>query len=190
MAILPPAYPDELDDRAFMEQLYLDFERLMFSKVKSFVSNPADQEDLIQECLINLMKKIETIRKMPRCVLSGYIVITIRNTAIDYLRRQARKAEEASLEKWAEESDFEPEDETLPLDDFMIQGELREQFAALWPRLPEEDHILLEGKYILGLTDAELAQTLGCKVSSVRMKLTRARRKALKLLQDGGELIK
>lgn len=42
----------------------------------------------------------------------------------------------------------------------------------------------MEGKYILGYTDAELADMLGCKKSSVRMKLTRARRRAFQLMTE------
>ena len=48
----------------------------------------------------------------------------------------------------------------------------------------KEDRLLLEGKYILGYTDAELADMLGCKKSSVRMKLTRARRRAFQLMTE------
>lgn len=39
-------------------------------------------------------------------------------------------------------------------------------------------------RYILDLTDRELANILKCKSSSIRMKLTRARRKAIKLLSE------
>ena len=49
-----------------------------------------------------------------------------------------------------------------------------------------EDRALLEGKYILGDSDEMLARTLHCKPSSIRMKLTRARRRALKLLEQEG----
>ena len=36
------------------------------------------------------------------------------------------------------------------------------------------------------MTDADLAKILGCKPSSVRMKLTRARRARLEKLKEGG----
>lgn len=53
-------------------------------------------------------------------------------------------------------------------------------------QLSAEDRALLEGKYILGDSDEMLARTLHCKPSSIRMKLTRARRRALKLLEQEG----
>ena len=63
------------------------------------------------------------------------------------------------------------------------QGGEEEQLDALrrvWPRLSEADQLLLSGRYILGLDDRELARLAGCKPGSVRMKLTRARRNALR----------
>lgn len=55
---------------------------------------------------------------------------------------------------------------------------------TVWAHLTEEEQTLLEGKYIIGYTDAELAGQLQCKVSSIRMKLTRARRRAISLLNE------
>ena len=51
----------------------------------------------------------------------------------------------------------------------------------------EEEKQLLYGKYLMDLSDAELAQMLGCKPSSVRMKLTRARRAFVEKLREGGK---
>ena len=45
---------------------------------------------------------------------------------------------------------------------------------------------ILESKYILGYSDADLAVTLKCKPSSIRMKLFRAREKARKLIRSLG----
>lgn len=53
----------------------------------------------------------------------------------------------------------------------------------------EEEKQLLYGKYLMDLSDAELAQMLGCKPSSVRMKLTRARRAFVEKLREGGKIM-
>ena len=36
------------------------------------------------------------------------------------------------------------------------------------------------------MSDAELAEEFGCSPDSIRMKLTRARRKALEMIKEGG----
>ena len=51
---------------------------------------------------------------------------------------------------------------------------------------PTKGKILLEGKYILGLSDEELAAEFDCSPNSIRMKLTRARRQVIKLVKEGG----
>ena len=54
----------------------------------------------------------------------------------------------------------------------------------VWPQLSTQDKILLESKYILGYNDNEIGKLLGCKASSVRMYLTRARRRAVELISE------
>lgn len=64
--------------------------------------------------------------------------------------------------------------------------EHKERLYEVWGQLPEEDLILLEGKYILRCTDSELAEQLHCKPDSVRMKLTRVRRKVFRMMNSNG----
>jgi len=70
----------------------------------------------------------------------------------------------------------------ISLDKLMMLSERLDQLAKIWPQLSWEDQFLLEGKYILGYNNQELAEKLLCKPSSIRMKLTRTRRSALSLL--------
>lgn len=69
-------------------------------------------------------------------------------------------------------------------DNLVLLSEQREQLWKIWRLLPREDRYLLEGKYILGYSDQQLAASLSCKPNSIRMKLTRARRRAMKLLLE------
>lgn len=171
------------DDRAFMTALYQDYERLMFSTARAYTSHLSDQQDIVQDALEKLIKKISDIRAFPRCILASYIVSTIRNTAINHLKRQSRiHGKVCSLE---EDAYFELEAPAPPPDDLLT---LAESLAELWSGLSDEDRILLEGKYILDATDEELASQLTCKVSSIRMKLTRARRRAFVRLSERKEV--
>ena len=74
----------------------------------------------------------------------------------------------------------------VSLDESLILQEEAGRLRAVWPRLDEESRLLLEGKYILGYDNQELGQMLGCQANSVRMKLTRARRRALRLMGEEG----
>lgn len=52
----------------------------------------------------------------------------------------------------------------------------------LWPKLDPRSRYLLEGTYILEKSAEEIAEDLGIKTSSIRMSLTRAKRKARMLI--------
>ena len=53
----------------------------------------------------------------------------------------------------------------------------------MWPRLDEDTRWLLEARYILDYSDSELVREMGVKPTSVRMALTRARKKARAMLR-------
>ena len=53
-----------------------------------------------------------------------------------------------------------------------------------WRQLPEQDRELLYQKYILEKSNEELARWLNCGKDSVRMRLTRIRRKILTLMKE------
>ena len=171
---------DDPDDQLFMKMLYQDFERLMFSTAKRYISNASDQMDIVQDSMEKLIKKIATIRPMNRCTLASYIVYTIRSTSIDLLRAQKRTLEHTVTlddQEFSEIASAAPSPDNLD-----VSAERLMLLKKAWPDLSEESRILLEGKYILGYTDKELAAVLGCKPDSIRMKLTRARRQAFALM--------
>lgn len=70
-------------------------------------------------------------------------------------------------------------------EDVVLLSENLEQFHKAFAKLSMEDQRLLEGRYILDMDDEALAESFHCKPASVRMKLTRARRRAMKLFQEG-----
>ena len=170
-------------DREFLIQLFRDYERLMFATARRYIPEQSACEDIIQDSLEKLMKRIRVLQSMESCVLAGYIVSTVRNTSFNYLKQCGRARErQCSLE---EEQVMECAAEARSLDEQVSLSELKARLSALWPQLSEEEQILLEGKYILGYTDQELALQVECKPASIRMKLTRARRKALQILREG-----
>ena len=150
-------FPGHTSDEAFILWLYDEFKPIMFATAGKYMNNSSDREDLVQACLLKLIEKVDTLRGKNRNVLCSYIVYTIKNTAINHLKHQS------------------------------IVNAHTNQLYKVWDQLSDEDRNLLEGKYILDQTDNQLATQFHCKPSSIRMKLTRARRKALQLIADKEE---
>ena len=70
------------------------------------------------------------------------------------------------------------------LRELAILAERRETLRRAWSRLDDGARDLLAGKYILEKSDDEIAEELGCASGSVRMKLTRARRRLLETMKE------
>lgn len=109
----------------------------------------------------------------------------MRNTAINALKREQKELDRCiSLEDLTETfpTQFMPSAEAITL-----EKELQKDLLAVFQEMKEDEQQLLMGKYLMDLSDAELAQTLGCKPSSIRMKLTRVRRVFAEKLREGGK---
>lgn len=172
-------------DQEYIIWLYQEFKGIMHATAKKYASEYHTDEDIVQDSILKLIPKVKTLRSLERCVLASYIVSTVRNTGINHL-----KAHQAEREATVDVSDEKMAGITaggLNPDELVILKERRAQLGKIWPKLSEDEQAILEGKYIWGYTDVELAQWLKCQPSSIRMKLTRARRKALALLmkQEG-----
>ena len=172
---------DQPSDREFMDQMYMEFERLMFFTARQYASKTEIAEDIVQESLVRLYGKVRTMKPMKHVVLAAYIRATVRNTAINVLRKMNRERDYAAD---AETDAFAQADQEWVLNTMMDLSGYRVLLSKIWPRLPEDDRLLLEGKYILGYSDQELAEEIGCQANSIRVKLTRARRRALAIIQE------
>lgn len=169
-------------DEAFMLDLYQKYARLMYSTALRYVPDHQNCEDIVQDAVESLCGKILTLQSLTPQALPAYIVYTVKNKAINFLRHQAvvdRHTGELSDLEDCQSEDPSPESAAV----------LKEQMARLseiWPQLPEDDQELLYRKYILGQTNGELAEIFHCQKESIRMKVTRARRKALSLMERSG----
>ncbi len=173
---------EDSSDQEFMLWIYEEFHKLMFYTARKYVSDQYDCEEIVQESLTHLIEKIDTLRGKKRSMICGYIVSTVKNTSINYINRQAAKDRRTvSLEDGLTDQSDTLE---LSLDELIQRKDVGETLLAVLEQLPASDQLLLEGKYFLDYSDEELAEQLGCKPGSIRMKLTRARRTMLKLLAE------
>ena len=82
------AIEDE-DDRSFMANLYVDYQRLMYKVITSHTTDPWDADDIFQSTLPKLIDKLADLRRMSNDKLTNYIYSTCKNTAINYLQKKA-----------------------------------------------------------------------------------------------------
>ena len=178
-----------LSDRAaptsqeFITQIYKKYDRLMLFTAKKYLMDIQECEDAVQESLLKLMSRIELLRTLEEPVLTSYVVTTVRNTAINILRRQKRDAQNiTSFTESVEESIIELDS----IIDIIMDREAKRSLREAIDELEPNERLLLEGKYFLGYDDRQLSELLSCAPGSIRMKLTRVRRKVLYSMQEKG----
>ena len=142
---------EDMDDRDFMESLYYSYKRLMYSEIRKIVHDTWDVEDVLQNTLIRLIKKIPLLRTLGRDQLVNYIISTARNTARNHIRDNKRATEFAfdesidSLDA-AKTADHALEHlelvEMMQAVSRMTMRELLQERSLLTDRFPELDEAL------------------------------------------------
>lgn len=148
----------DADDRAFMEELYNKYHKLIYSQIRRLSQDPYEVEEIAQESLLRLIEKVSLLQTLPRDRLVNYIISTARYTAFGYFRVKKRH-EMISLDTlestphghWSFESNLE---------DLVLRKIESETLYSVWMRLKERDQILLNMKYILDYSNEDIADFL------------------------------
>ena len=128
---------------------------------------------------------IAKIKELPNSALRAYVVYAVRNTAINFRKHQAtinRHIQQLSDDDLSSEYD-QPESIIERIEDLQ---EKRTSLTKVWMQLTDAEQELLYRKYVLDQTTEELAGIFQCSRDSIRMRLSRARRKSLRLMKGEG----
>ena len=157
-------------ERAFMTDIYITYSDFMKKKAAALLSSEVEAEELDQ-------------KKLP-----SYLMSAVKNTAMNRYRR--RNVEKKYFTEVEEEEAIEWVRDEAPLpEDIYMQKERASELAKALKKIPEKDRRILEDKYILEMSDAEIAEQFGVSATSVRSYLTRARRKAYAIMTKEGEYV-
>lgn len=176
-------YEENNTSQVFVAQLYYKYSKLAYYVVGHYIESESDREDVVHDTFLKLIPKTELLQEMNETVLRTYVITTARNTAITRAKQNAKKKEQ-QISSDPEEMLLNVADSIGALDELMIQREQTNRIQEVVNKLSPEDRFLIDAKYILGCSDADIAVELGVKASSVRMMLTRTRRKILQQMID------
>lgn len=165
-----------------LDSIYSEYRNFMLSIARSYIDDAQICEDVFHNAFISLIRNREIVTQLSPPKLKAYILLAVRHASIDYLRKE-RKIHLLEV----------PDDVLIDLlirsKDVLSQSELPFQtveFYSFLRQLSAEDQTLLIGSYIVGLDSEELARILDCKPGNVRVKLHRARKRALALFSSLG----
>jgi RNA polymerase sigma-70 factor (ECF subfamily) len=154
------------------EHVFHEFAPRVYSLARRMLGNDADAEDVTQDVLLQVVRKLDTFRG--EAELSTWLHRVTVNAALAHRRRQARRPElhlDVSLDCIATHAGS---DGCVP-DRKTLDRELRQQLERAIARLPE----LYRDVFVLAdveeLPNSRIGQLLGLSVPAVKSRLHRAR---------------
>ncbi len=170
----------EGDEAAFPE-LLRRYQGPLFGYLMRMARNQEIAEDLFQETFLRVHEKAHTFRAGARFKSWLYTIAT--RIAIDHQRRGKHRPQLQSVENKLPipSTGNNPAEET-------VQSELRKTVKGAIDTLPPQQRAALVLAYYQGHTYPEVAQIMGCSLSSVKTHMSRALKTLATRLPSGGVL--
>lgn len=165
------------------EEAYRQYAKIGFYYAREILHDDALAEDALQEAFISLARNLDKIGPVDCSKSFNYFVTIVKNTSISILRKQ-RRANLVPLE--GEESLVQlPDPAPGPEQAALAKASYEQLLAAIRVLKPEYQAPLLL-KYANGYTEAEIARLLGVTVSNVSVRIYRAKKKLIPMLEREG----
>lgn len=167
---------------AWFDDLVRDHYRLVFAIAYRVLGSAADAEDAVQNAFLKAFRARDTVRDAKASV--GWLARIARNAALDVGRGRGRRkrlqneatqqAEDAAKRRVARQPEAVHEDE---------RERLREAVRAL----PDAEALVVTLRFLEGRSPAEIAEQLGEKPGTVRVRLHRALKRLRVSLGERGQ---
>ena len=154
-------------DRAAFNEMVGAYRERGFAIAYRMVGNGEDAKDVLQEAFIRVFTHINRFKEKAHFHTWVYRIVV--NCAWDQLRKRKRNKMETIESVHASEVRDE-----VHRDDTVFDHELAGTIDACTRRLPERQRTCFILKYKNGLTVSEIAETIGCNQSTVKVHLFRA----------------
>ena len=169
-------------DEAAFNQIVQAYRKRILGTVYRLIGHSGDVEDVSQDVFVRLYHSLSQLRSLE--VFERWLHRLTVNTTYDYLRKKRRSAaitmadlsDEQVVVADAVEGGKQHSEE-------LRQREARATVQALLGRISEEDRILLLLREVEGLSLKELNEIYDIKENALKVRLFRARKRALKELE-------
>ncbi len=169
-------------------ELVLTYQHRVYNLAYRILGDPASASDATQEAFIAAYQKIATFRGGS---FRSWLLRIVANRCYDELRRRKRRP----ITSWEEFGDVDEEANPALInggespEESVERGELARLLQAAISSLPVDQRVVLVLSDVEGMNYAEIAETVGIPVGTVKSRLARARARLRDLLQAQGELL-
>ena len=149
-------------DESAVAELYDRHCRLLFGLILRIIRDRSEAEEILQEVFVLVWTRAETYN-VSLGPPAAWLVRVARNRAIDRLRANTVRLR-------AVESAPEPEPAENP-ESRANQSEQQRAVARALDTLPQDQRVLIEQAYFLGLTQSELAERFKLPLGTVKTRI-------------------
>lgn len=158
-------------DRAAFGELYDRFSRPLYATALRIVQDAAEAQDIVHDAFVVVWEKANTFETQRGSAFS-WVVTLVRNRAIDRVRSRRRRNELLSASAPADLG-YHEDAHTRPADDHAAQGDDARVIRAAVASLAPEQKKALELAFFSGLTQEEIARSLGEPLGTVKARIRR-----------------
>lgn len=159
-----------------VEQIWREYGSQLSGFLKKRVSNSEDAEDLLQEIFRKTFDHMKTLKDSDKML--GWLFQVARNTLTDYYRKNSISAHLVDI------SEFEESLEDSSVDESSVHSELSHCLQPFLSQLPEKYREAVEAVDLKGVSQKELAETLGLSHSAIKSRVQRGRQMLGELFRD------
>lgn len=176
---------DEPSDKEKFTEIYEHCKGMMMQKAMSILHNSALAEEAVQESFIKIAKNIFKISSPICSKTASFIVIIVRNTSYDILRK----------EKPSENFSF---DEDINISDNVEMPDINDVFSTVGigfvleviNGMDNKYRDALTLKYLYGYSNNEIAKLLSITEANAKMRIYRAKAILKTKLEENGYAVK
>lgn len=176
---------DAPKDISKFTEIYIKHRTMMYRIALSVLKNPQDAEDAVQEAFLKLAKNISKIDEVSAKKTEAFLVILVRNTAIDLYRAKHHEQDKVELN---EENDMDIIESTEATDILsgIISVEGYRRLVGLMEKMSDTYKDTLKLRFIFEWTNGEIAELLGISKNAVEFRVSHGRAMLIKKLREEG----
>ena len=145
---------------------YRTYGQKMFSLAFRLLGDPGIAEEVVQDVFVKLWRQPQMFHP-DRCVLIAWLYTLTRNLALDRRRKENRRAFEDVFNDSGAIASAMVEPEAAALADPFLSRAMQQAIDSL----PAEQREAVELAYFKGMTHAEISETLGEALGTVKTRL-------------------
>jgi len=167
-------------EQARISDIYYEYEPVMLRHALLLARNKEMAEDAVHNAFLAIIKHKEKLFSLSERELKTQVVIFTKNKCIDMIRK-----DKPLVDNPIHETGDILESNDIPIEDQIIMNDEFESIRRHMRSLDETSRLVLEMKYLLGMSYKEIGEALNMTPKHVDTRIMRSKEKVRKLAEGG-----